>query len=115
MKSIETSSDLEKFLALKKALLLLSPEWSSYPKRVEDLLRRNEIELMKGNISLGICRVDLCPVTEWLGKNTKHAGWAAGSGTIIAFKSGGIVGSADTPWSWTENQTLDWISSVLPE
>ena len=115
MESIETSDDLEHFLALNKALLLLAPAWSLYLKRVEELLKRNEAELTKRNVSLRVCRADLCPVREWLEENTKNSCWAVGAGTIVAIAARSITGSADAPWSWTEKKILDWISTVLPE
>ena len=119
MTTIDTDNELRRIEEASKALLLLAPEWSAYPKALATKLQENHRSFEDCGIQLFVNHVDQPPIvpefSNWLISQVPAASVATGAGVILACQSGSIIEYESRAWDWSAEKVLNWSNKAFTE
>ena len=119
MTAVNTDDKFQRVEEASKALLLLAPEWSAYPKALEQRLQENSKSFVECGIQLFVNHVDQPTIvpefSNWLVSQVPSASVATGAGAILICQSGSIIKYESRAWDWSARKVLDWSNEALSD
>ena len=117
MTAVDIDDDLKRIEEASRALLLLAPEWSAYPKALATRLEADYNSFADCGIQLFVNHVDQPTVipefSNWLVSQVPAASVATGAGAILACQSGSIIRYESRAWDWSAREVLDWSNEAF--
>lgn len=117
---LHDANSFERFLATPECVLVMTPQWSAFPRPTVDKLSEISKSLSKEGIEIFTATEDDPAknplMAEWIRQHDRRdlallPGIATGGGCIVVCEHGKPIAIQSSTWEWSADKLETWIKS----